>query len=102
MTTIEEHTDGLESKMAADEVFTTYIDDVADRAGLFPVMGAAGVLGVVRDRGNVADRTLLGLRPDDVQALYDTFVGPAVDRLEQWLLDTERMRGSSDETEAVL
>lgn len=44
------------------------------------------ILGIVSDREEVPDEVLLRLTADDMTALYEGFVGPAVDRVEKSLL----------------
>jgi hypothetical protein len=57
---------------------------ICDDARL-PVM--AEVLEVLVDRGSVDEPTLRRLGPDGVLFLYQTYVGPAVDKIEEFFED---------------
>ncbi|MDN5893872.1 MAG: hypothetical protein L0H93_07560 [Nocardioides sp.] len=47
------------------------------------------IVAVVGNRETVDDRILTGITVEDVQHLYDAFIGPAVDRVEDYLLARE-------------
>lgn len=67
---------------------TEHLDRIAHEAG-YQVMDATnGILGIVFNRETVSDARLSMLTPEDVNALYDAFIGPAVDALEDYLLTT--------------
>lgn len=61
-----------------------HIERIADEAG-YAVMGTAGVLGILHDRETISDARFLALTADDVNDLYDAYVGPAVDSIENAL-----------------
>lgn len=62
-----------------------HIDMIAERA-YYEVMSSRGILGILHDRETVPDDVLLALTPDDVNDLYDWFIGPAIDSIETHLL----------------
>lgn len=68
--------------MAAEE-FEERVRATCAQAGLEAM---AGILVIVRDRENVDEQALLELAPEQVTDLYDSFVGPAVDAVEDDLL----------------
>jgi hypothetical protein len=61
-----------------------HIDKIANEAG-YAAMGSAGILGIVADREYAHKDALLALTADDVTDLYERFVGPAVDAIEDSL-----------------
>jgi hypothetical protein len=61
-----------------------HIDKIANQAG-YAAMGSAGILGILADREALPENVLLALTADDVNDLYDAFVGPAVDAIEDSL-----------------
>lgn len=62
---------------------STHIANISREAGL-GVMEQ--ILTIVSDREEVSDEALLALTSKDLVALYDGFVGPAVDRVERSLM----------------
>lgn len=71
-------------KASASKV-QSHIAAICDDAGL-PAM--TGILQVVSDRENATGRQLLSLTSDQITAMYEEFAGPAIDDLEQELLDS--------------
>lgn len=59
-----------------------HIDKISRTAGL-EIMG--DVLGVIHDRQDVPDETLLRITEDDLYAMYEGFIARAIDRLEDSL-----------------
>lgn len=49
-----------------------------------PVVGAC--IDVIRQRGTVAPEVLVALTEDDIMAIYEWLIGPAIDRLEAFLV----------------
>lgn len=70
------------------EVFK-HLDQIANDAYL-GVMSSDGILGILHDRETVSDERLLALTADDVSDLYDRFIGPAIDDIEDALLEEKR------------
>jgi hypothetical protein len=68
-----------------------HIAKIADEAG-YEVMGVDGILGILYNRESVPDELLLALTADDVDNLYDSFVGKAVDAIEDSLLTAEVLK----------
>lgn len=68
----------------SEENVHQHLDAIAREAGL-GIMGSDGVLGILADRGEVSTRRLLMLDADDVEPIYEQFIAPAIDRLEQRL-----------------
>lgn len=67
-----------------DIAIVDHLNAIADQAGL-PVMGASGLLGIIWEREIFSDERLLALDADDVLNMYDAYVGPAVDGIEDYL-----------------
>lgn len=53
------------------------------------------IVGIVRNRETVPDATLDRIGVDDVQHIYDAFIGPTVDAVEDYLLAGDRTRAVS-------
>ena len=66
-----------------DKVFE-HLDRIATEAGLV-VMDSEGILGIIADRETVSYDTLLALTADNVTDLYHTYIGPAIDGIEDSL-----------------
>ncbi|MBO0676819.1 hypothetical protein JRC04_05020 [Mycolicibacterium sp. S2-37] len=66
-----------------------HVEKIATEAG-YAVMGRSGILGILVDRETVSAQRILALTDDDVDRLYDSFVGPAVDGIEDELLGGSR------------
>jgi hypothetical protein len=45
------------------------------------------ILEIIQDREDTPQRALLGLSADDIGALYETHIGPAIDAVERSLND---------------
>lgn len=92
--THDEKVDALESVIHA---LTLHLRDLTGKtepayrrtAAVAGLGVAAGMLEVVADREAVTAEALDALTPEDVTHLYDAFIGPAVDRIEQHLLDPQ-------------
>lgn len=61
-----------------------HIDRIADEAG-YEVMNSEGILGILYNREVLSDEQFLALTAEDVNELYDRFIGPAVDGIEEVL-----------------
>lgn len=68
------------------ENVTAHIQRICKEAGLGSM---AEVLVFITDRDNVADSTLLAMTETDITAFYDICIGPAVDQIEDILIERE-------------
>lgn len=62
-----------------------HVDQIA-RDACLEVMGSDGILGILIDREVISEGRILALTADDVVELYDSFIGLAVDSVEDYLL----------------
>ncbi|MBB3752560.1 hypothetical protein FHT44_005072 [Mycolicibacterium sp. BK634] len=62
-----------------------HINEIA-KAAYLEVMASGGILGILADRETVPDELLLALTADDVTELYESFIAPAIDNIEDALL----------------
>lgn len=61
------------------------LDDIANQAYL-EVMGSTGILGILWNRETISEARLLSLTPAEVTDLYDTYIAPAIDKIEAALM----------------
>lgn len=75
-----------------NEPVTEHLNAIAKQA-YYEVMDAeTGIMGILRNRETVPDECLLALDADDIGALYDEYIGPAVDGIEDALLAAVKNR----------
>lgn len=76
--------DGSKCPTNTDDPVMAHIERIADEAG-YAVMGTAGILGILHDRETISDVRILALTADNVNDLYESYIGPAVNDVEDAL-----------------
>jgi len=66
-----------------------HLERISREAGL-EVM--ADILGILLNRETVSEGFFHDLVADDVEELYTNFIGPAIDRIEDWALAYEEYK----------